>query len=465
MKVIALIVDDDHDFASTMADIVQSSGYETEVAYSPSQALSFLDEKHRFVGIILLDIEFTPGEKINGLDLLEIIRKNYIQIPVVMISGKGTIEAAVRATKLGASNFIEKSIISKDKIKAVLDSSARHISAFSEELEVQKFLASCGIIGKSKQIIQVGDSIIRYGRTDLNVLITGQTGTGKKLVAKALHAISRRSKFPFVTVDIPNIPKELFQSELYGHIKGAFSGAMETKRGLFQEANKGTLFLDEIGDLLIELQSNLLIPIEEKIVRKVGSLQNEEVDIRFISATDKDLIVLMREGRFREQLYHRLRECEIYIPPLSERREDISEIINHYCQKHNNDFSEYKFFSNDTIEFLTDYNWRGNVRELVNFLKLILQTTQKDKIEISDVKKVLGNNHNNSVQYQIPVFAADRTLKEDLAEVDKKKIEATLAQCNGNVSKSAALLGISRETLHNKIRRYNIDVSFFRKKN
>ncbi|HOQ49300.1 MAG TPA: helix-turn-helix domain-containing protein, partial [Candidatus Kapabacteria bacterium] len=198
---------------------------------------------------------------------------------------------------------------------------------------------------------------------------------------------------------------------------------------------------------------------------KVGSLQNEEVDIRFISATDKDLIVLMREGRFREQLYHRLRECEIYIPPLSERREDIPEIINHYCQKHNNDFSEYKFFSNDTIDFLTDYAWRGNVRELVNFLKLILQTTQKDKIEISDVKKVLSSNHYNSVQYQIPVFATDRTLKEDLAEVDKKKIEATLAQCNGNVSKSAALLGVSRETLHNKIRRYNIDVSIFRKKN
>jgi len=464
MKVIALIVDDDHDFASTMADIVQSFGYDTAVAYSPSQALSFLDEKHRFVGIILLDIEFAPGEKTNGLDLLEIIRKNYLQIPVVMISGKGTIEAAVRATKLGASNFIEKSIISKDKIKAVLDSSSRHISAFSEELEVQKFLASCGIIGKSKQILQVGDSIIRYGRTDLNVLITGQTGTGKKLVAKALHTISRRSKFPFVTVDIPNIPKDLFQSELYGHVKGAFSGAMETKRGLFQEANKGTLFLDEIGDLLIELQSNLLIPIEDKIVRKVGSIQNEEVDIRFISATDKDLITLMHEGRFREQLYHRLRECEIYIPPLSERREDIPEIINHYCQKHNNDFSEYKFFSNDTIDFLTEHNWSGNVRELVNFLKLILQTTQKDKIEISDVKKVLSTNHNN-VQYQIPVFATDRTLKEDLAEVDKKKIEATLAQCNGNVSKSAALLGVSRETLHNKIRRYNIDVSLFRKKN
>ncbi len=464
MKVTVLIVDDNSEFASTMADIVETFGYEAAVAYSPSEALAYLDEKHRFVGIILLDIEFAPGEQTNGLDLLEIIRKNYIQIPVVMISGKGTIESAVRATKLGAVNFIEKSILSKEKIKAVLDSSARHVSASLEELEIQKFLSSCGIIGKSKKILDVGDSIIRFGRTDLNVLITGETGTGKKLVAKALHSVSRRAKFPFITVDIPNIPKELFQSELYGHIKGSFSGAMETKRGLFQEAHKGTLFLDEIGDLLLELQSNLLIPIEEKIVRKVGSLQNEEVDIRFISATDKDLMQLMKEGRFREQLYHRLRECEIYIPPLSERREDIPEIINHYCQKHNADFADYKYFSDDTIEFLTQYTWRGNVRELQNFLKVVLQTTQKDKIEITDVQKVLNNNHNKTIQVQIPVITTDRTLKEDLAEVDKKKIEATLAQCNGNVSKSAAILGISRETLHNKIRRYNIDVSQFRKK-
>lgn len=464
MKVTALIVDDNAEFASTMADIVETFGYEAAVAYSPSEALAYLDEKHRFVGIILLDIEFAPGERTNGLDLLEIIRKNYIQIPVVMISGKGTIESAVRATKLGAVNFIEKSILSKEKIKAVLDSSARHVSASLEELEIQKFLNSCGIIGKSKKILEVGDSIIRYGRTDLNVLITGETGTGKKLVAKALHSVSRRSKFPFITVDIPNIPKELFQSELYGHIKGAFSGAMETKRGLFQEAHKGTLFLDEIGDLLLELQSNLLIPIEEKIVRKVGSLQNEEVDIRFISATDKDLMQLMKEGRFREQLYHRLRECEIYIPPLSERREDIPEIINHICQKHNADFNDYKYFADDTIDFLTHYTWNGNVRELQNFLKVVLQTTQKDRIELSDVQKVLNNNHNKTIQVQIPVLTTDRTLKEDLAEVDKRKIEATLAQCNGNVSKSAAILGISRETLHNKIRRYNIDVSQFRKK-
>lgn len=465
MKIKALIVDDNPEFAATMADIIHSFGYEADSVGSPSAALEYLDENHRNIGIILLDIEFGPSEKTNGLDLLEVLRQNYISIPVVMISGKGTIESAVRATKLGAVNFIEKSIITKDKIKSVLDSAVKRMSATSEEIEIQKFLSASGLIGKSKKIIEIGDSIIRYGRTDLNVLITGETGTGKKLVAKAIHSISRRSKFPFITVDIPNIPRELFQSELFGHNRGAFSGATETKKGLFQEANKGTLFLDEIGDLLPELQSNLFIPIEEKVVRKVGSLQNEEVDIRFISATDKDLISAMKDSRFREQLYHRLRECEIRLPSLSERQDDIPDIIAHYCQKHNNDFNELKYFSDDAISFLCEQSWHGNVRELASVVRVALQTSLKERVEQLDISKIVSKVADKSeAPAQATVVTNDRTLKEDLQELDKKKIEATLLQCFGNVSKSAALLGVSRETLHHKIRRYEIDVASFRKK-
>lgn len=465
MKIKVLIVDDNHEFAATMTDIVRSFGYDADSVNSPGDAIAYLDENNRNIGIILLDIEFAPGEKLNGLDLLEILKRNYIQIPVVMISGKGTIESAVRATKLGAANFIEKSIITKEKIKSVLDSSIRSNSASSEEVEIQKFLSASGLIGKSKRLVEIGDSIIRYGRTDLNVLITGETGTGKKLVAKALHSISRRAKFPFITVDIPNIPKELFQSELFGHNRGSFSGATETKKGLFQEANKGTLFLDEIGDLAPELQSNLFIPIEEKVVRKVGSLQNEEVDIRFISATDKDLLEAMKESKFREQLYHRLRECEIHLPSLADRQEDVPDIIAYYSQKHNNDFNELKYFSDSAVELLTEKKWSGNVRELASVVRVVMQTSQKEQIEVNDLIKIFNNSsHKESYSILSANISSDRTLKEDLAEVDKKKIESTLLQCNGNVSKSAALLGVSRETLHNKIRRYEIQVQNFRKK-
>lgn len=463
MKV--LIIDDNADFGATIADIVQSFGYDTYYIDSPEQALAYMDRNNRNIGIVLLDIEFGIGVEMNGLDILENFRRQYPNIPVVMISGKGTIETAVRATKLGAVNFIEKSIISKEKIKSVLDSAGYRLSNKGEAAEILRFTAHHGLIGKSKAMLEVGDNIIRFGRTDLNVLITGETGTGKKLVAKAIHAVSRRNKYPFVTVDIPNIPKDLFQSELFGHTKGAFSGATETKRGLFHEANKGTLFLDEIGDLSSDLQSNLFIPIEEKVVRRVGSVQSEEVDIRFVSATDKDLLDAMRDNKFREQLYHRLRECEIHLPPLSERIEDIPEIISYYSQKHNLEFEESKFISPSAIDFLSDRSWPGNVRELASVIKVAMQTSSKEQVDVTDFTRIIsnfsGSQNPSSNSGQMNVFP-DRTLKEDLAEADKKKIESTLMKCSGNVSKSAALLGVSRETLHNKIRRYEINVQSFR---
>jgi len=464
---IVLIADDNHDFCSTIADIVQSNGYETHTIQNPEEALNYLDKNNKKVGVLLLDIEFGPDTKLTGIDVLEQSRRKYPAIPLVMITGKGTIDTAVKATKLGAINFIEKSILTKEKLGNVLDSAMERYNYKGEAQEIQKFLEMNGIIGKSKVMLDVGDSIIRFGRTDLNVLISGETGTGKKLIAKALHTVSRRSKYPFVTVDIPNIPKELFQSELFGHNKGSFSGAIENKKGLFQQAHKGTLFLDEIGDLTLDLQSNLFIPIEEKSIRKVGSVETEDLDVRFITATDKDLVYAMKESKFREQLYHRLRECEISIPPLRERKEDIPDIINHYLFRHNDEFGESKHFSPSAIEFMMEKEWPGNVRELSSVIRVSLQTSKSDELEIADIDKIIASSSFGNLvpEHQGEVLISnDRTLKEDLAEVDKKKIEATLERCKGNVSKSAAQLGISRETLHNKIRRYEINIQLYRVK-
>ncbi len=461
-----LVVDDNVDFCTTIAEIVTSLGFETHTLHLPTDAINYIDRHASEINLILLDIEFGTGVKLTGLDVLEHSRRRFPQIPVVMISGKGSIETAVRATKLGAINFIEKSIVSKDKIKSVLDSAIEKLGTDGESKEILKFLNSNGIIGKSKVLIEIGDSIIRYGRTDLNILITGETGTGKRLVAKAIHNVSRRVKGQFVTVDIPNIPKELFQSELFGHTKGAFSGATETKTGLFQKANRGTLFLDEIGDMSLDLQSNLFIPLEEKYVRKIGSIENEAVDIRFLSATDRDLIVAMKENKFREPLYHRLRECEIFLPPLRERAEDIVEIVNYYTKYHNEQYSEFKVFSPSALEFLSEQKWYGNVRELSSVVRVILQTVKGNEIEVRELHKMIkpniGSLDSDTKPYN--VLSEDRTLKEDLAQVDKKKIESTLDRVNGNVSKAAALLAISRETLHNKIRKYEIEVSNFRVK-
>ncbi len=457
-----LIADDNLEFSGTISELVESFGYKTTITNNPLSTMEYFFKNNNQINAVFLDIEFGINEEIDGLDLLEKFRKSNPTIPVVMISGKGTIESAVRATKLGASNFIEKSLISKDKIRDLLETLFK--TEGNEQLDtIIKFLNSNGIIGKSKAIIEVGDAIVRYGRTDLNVLIIGETGTGKKLVAKALHSISRRAKSSFVTVDIPNITKELFQSELFGHIKGSFTGATETKKGLFHEANRGTLFLDEIGELPLDLQSNLFLPLEEKYIRKVGSTQQEEIDIRFVSATDKNLINSMKDGKFREQLYHRLRECEIELPSLSKRKEDIPEIIEHYLQKHNIDYSDNKIFVPSAIEFLSEQNWPGNVRELSSMIKRVCQTTQKEQIETNDILKNMGHRPDINVPVMIS-FTEGLTLKEDAEKHNKLKIEETLKSCNGNVSKSASLLGVSRETLHNKIKKYDIDTQQFRAK-
>jgi len=463
---LVLIADDNLDFCSTIADIVQSFEYETHTIQDPEEALLYLEKNSKRVGTLLLDIEFGPEARLNGIDVLEQCRRHYPALPVVMITGKGTIETAVKATKLGAINFIEKSILTKEKLKEVLSSAMERHLYKGEAKEIQKYLELHGIIGKSKVMIELGDSLIRFGRTDLNVLISGETGTGKKLVARAMHAVSRRSKYPIVTVDIPNIPRELFQSELFGHNKGSFSGATDTKKGLFHQAHKGTLFLDEIGDLSLDLQSSLFIPIEEKLIRKVGSIETEDLDIRFMSATDKDLVFAMKESKFREQLYHRLRECEIVVPPLRDRREDIEEIIEFYLAKHNYEFEEGKAFSPSAIEYMTERDWPGNVREMSSVIRVVLQTSTNEQIEVADINRITSNSSYASAtdEHGDVLLSSARTLKEDLAEVDKKKIESTLERCEGNVSKAAALLGISRETLHNKVRRYGVNTQLFRVK-
>ena len=459
-----LLVDDNPEFTATMADIINGFGWHTHCCSSPEEAFGYLEQHSKKTSLLLLDIEFTTSH-LDGLDALAITVKKYPSLPVIMISGKGTIENAVRATKLGAVNFIEKSNISTDRVKEVLISTLERLAIQSQHHDLLKLIEQQGIIGKSKAILNVADKIILYGKTDLNVLVTGETGTGKKLVAQALHSVSKRGKHGIVTVDIPNIPRELFQSELFGHVKGAFSGAFENKKGLFHEANKGTLFLDEIGDLQLNLQANLLLPIETKKIRKVGSVESESVDVRFISATDRDLLSAMREGKFREQLYHRLRECEITIPPLSERIEDIPLIIDNYTNIHNQEQQDGKSFSPSAIEYLQNHTWKGNVRELISLLRLVLQIVSSPIIEISDLHGITApNSHQISVPTSKDQFSvtSDGLLKDDIARADQMKIVATLQKCNGNVSKAAVQLGISRETLHNKIRRYAINTNEYR---
>ncbi|MFM8568995.1 MAG: sigma-54-dependent transcriptional regulator [Candidatus Kapaibacterium sp.] len=457
-----LIADDNADFCSTLCDIVAVRGWKPASRNTPEDALAYLEGHHRDLSAILLDIEFDHRSALNGLDVLAQSVKKYPSIPVIMISGKGTIETAVRATKLGAVNFIEKSTLSSEHLLDVIASAAERFQSSAQQTEFLATIREHGIIGTSKAIQAVADKIIRYGRTELSVLITGETGTGKKLVAHALHAVSKRAKHACVTVDIPNIPRDLFQSELFGHVRGSFSGALSDKKGLFHHANKGTLFLDEIGDLAPESQANLLLPMEERSIRRVGSIESEDLDIRFISATDKDLPEAMKKGMFREQLYHRLRECEIFLPALHERRDDIPLITEHYVSKHNREHEDQKVISPSAMEYLQSRDWSGNVRELSSVLRVILQTVPRDVIEVSDIHASTTSSHVNDTRLPGNIISVERTRREDLERVDKMKIESMLKTYNGNVSKTAAQLGVSRETLHVKIRKYGINVHEFR---
>lgn len=462
MKV--LIADDNREFCLTLADVVAAEGWQFETRHNPEEALEYLELHHREISVVLLDIEFNHPA-LNGMDVLERSMRNWPHIPVVMITGIGTIDAAVKATRLGAMNFIEKSSIDQARLREVLYTAMERVNTEAASAEMDEVMRKNGIIGRSREMLAIADDVMRYGGTELNVLITGETGTGKKLIAQALHDVSQRRARHFVTVDIPNIPANLFQSELFGHVKGAFSGATESKQGLFQQAHGGTIFLDEIGDMPAELQANLLLPVEDRSVRKLGSVKQEEIDVRFIAATDKDLIEAIRDGRFREQLYHRLRECEIHLPALRERTEDIPQLVDYFVKRHNEKRDDNKVMSPGAYEYMQTLTWPGNIRELENTMKVILQTSRNDTIEVADVSRNIRMTNTEHDGGRGSVFVdSGNTLKEDVERLNKLKIEDVLSSCNGNVSKASNILGISRETLHTRIRKYEIDVEKYRRR-
>ena len=459
MKV--LIVDDNVDFSSTLADIVKSLGLKADTINIPDEAISYMLKEHSNINLILLDVDFGFSERLNGLDLLDIFRRNYPLIPIVMITGRGTIEMAVKATKLGAINFIEKNIISKARIKTIIDTILADRKMSEEDSEVIQFLEQSGIVGKSKAINDLVQNIIRYAKTDLNVLITGNVGTGKKLVATCLHKLSNRSNNELVTVEMPALTNN-YREELFG----SNINANDIKIGLFQKADKGTLFLDDLDDLPFDLQMKLLAPIRDRQVKKVGGENIENLDIRFISATTKDLSFMIKTGSFSEQLYHRLRECEINIPALKTRKEDIPHIVFYYTKQYNQENVRNKFFTPSSIDYLTEQQWNGNVRELNAFVRLCLQTISNDAIEVTELIKLMQIHKPQNKFEDIFTLSSsiEKTLKEDLAGVDKIKIEKILFNANGNVSKAAAMLGISRGMLHIKIKRYNINVKEYKNK-
>ncbi len=444
-----IVVDDEKSIRDSIKMILDYEGYESLFAENGKKALQVIDDEP--VDVVLLDIKM-PG--MDGLEVLDAIRELDADIPVIMISGHGTIETAVEATKKGAYDFLEKPL-DRDKVLVTIRNALRQRKLSQDYREIkEKVETDEQILGKSRAIQKIIELIKRVGPTDARILITGENGTGKELVAKALHRYSKRSDMSFVEVNCAAIPNELLESELFGHEKGAFTGAAARRIGKFEYAHKGTLFLDEIGDMSLTAQAKVLRAIEEGKIERLGSNKIVEVDVRVIAATNQDLHKLIEEGKFREDLFHRLNVIPVHIPPLRERSEDIPELAQAFsdavCRR--NGFPN-KSFDKETIKMLQTYEWRGNVRELRNIVERLVIMSTGNKITPDDLA-LLAPKKKGAIDSIIDTAGTFQEFKDN---AEKEFILHQLEKRGWNVSQTAEDLQIQRSHLYNKIKKYGLE--------
>ncbi len=444
-----LIVDDEKSIRDSLKMILEYEGYETLFAENGKKGLQIIEDEP--VDLVMLDIKM-PG--MDGLEVLDAIREMDADLPVIMISGHGTIETAVESTKKGAYDFLEKPL-DRDKVLVTIRNALRQRKLSQDYREIkEKVETDEEILGSSKAIQNILELVKRVGPTDARILITGENGTGKELVAKALHRYSKRNDMPFVEVNCAAIPNELLESELFGHEKGAFTGAASRRIGKFEFADKGTLFLDEIGDMSLTAQAKVLRAIEEGKIERLGSNKVVEVDVRVITATNKDLHKLIDEEKFREDLYHRLNVIPVHIPPLRERTEDIPVLAQAFadavCKR--NGFPK-KLFEKDVIKQLQTYEWRGNVRELRNIVERLVIMSRGNKITSDDLS-LLAPEKKGPVD---SIINSAGTFQEFKDNAEKEFLRHQLEKRGWNVSQTAEDLQIQRSHLYNKMKKYGLE--------
>jgi len=443
-----LIVDDDANLRVGMSTILEDEGFEVAEAENGRDGIEKLGR-----GVYDLIITDYKMNEMDGLRFLEQLKQEYPSMKVIMVTGFGTIENAVEAMRLGAINYITKPIKPKKLVQVVKEtlhvSDSDEASPEDKEARLEKYHHFHKLVGQSKAMQQVYRRIKEVAATDIPVLIVGESGTGKEMVANAVHEMSQRQKKPFVAVNTGAIPRELVASELFGHLKGAFTGAIADKKGTFEEANEGTLFLDEIGTMSQKVQISLLRVLETQVIERVGSNRSIKVDVRIIAATNENLETMIENNEFREDLYYRLNVFTVELPPLRERKGDISYLSNYYRERFNTELNKnVTGFSPRALEALEAYQWPGNVRELRNIiLRAVLAATNQ-----VDVKHLP-----NSV-VKPGLAKVNITFKPGVAlsEVEKTMIIQTLKAVKGNKLKAATVLGISRRSLYNKLEEYNI---------
>jgi len=443
-----LIVDDDQNIRKILRDLLDKEGFNVLTASDVDKALPLIDAKD--LDIIVTDLKM-PGK--SGMDLLTLCHEKRPAVPVIMITAFGNVEAAVAAMKKGAYDFITKPFDENELLNVIekaISESEMNKELISTYFDKETHFSQ--IIGKTPVIRQVLQTVQKIAPTDSTVLITGETGVGKELIALEIHSGSQRRDHPFVKVNCAAIPETLLESDLFGHEKGAFTGAITTKPGRFEIAHKGTIFLDEIGEMPLHLQAKLLGAIQDKSFDRVGGLKTIKVDIRIIAATNQDLQSAVQSGKFRSDLFYRLNVVPIHIPSLRERKDDLIPLVGYFLKKFTGKyFKKINNVSPEIMATFSNYNWPGNIRELENVLERMVLMSETDTLTLDQLPA--------EIRGAILTVEAS-TLKEKVNTIsqmtEKQMIIDALNKTNQNRTKAAKSLGISRRTLQNKIKEYGL---------
>ena len=445
-----LIVDDEPGIRDTLRGVLEDEGFEVDAVASGEACLNAVQKKS--FACVLLDIWL--GKGIDGLDTLKQLRERGNDAAVVMISGHGNIETAVKSTKLGAFDFIEKPLSLEKTVVTVKNAIRQRELERSNRQMIGELAEKYAMVGESVAMRALRKQIEIVAPSDGRVLISGESGTGKELVARAIHAQSKRAGSPFVEINSAAIPEDLVESELFGHAKGAFSGATTTKKGKFEIADGATIFLDEIGDMSPRVQAKMLRVLEEQRFEPVGSNTPVTVDVRVISATNKRLEDLIENGNFRPDLFYRLNVIPFQIPPLRERLEDVPVLVEHFNRRFSADYGKKpKTFTEDALETLQKHQWFGNVRELKNTIERVVIMTSKSKISASDLPELGTSDEKPASSFRFPSFKAATDAYH------REFILHKLAEFDGNVSRAAEEMGVDRSHLYRRMRNLGIHVN------
>lgn len=453
-KVHLLLIDDEKNYLLVLETLLAEAGYTVTALNDPETALAFLEESE--VDIVITDMKMP---RISGREVLERVKKNWPHIPVLIMTAFGSIESAVEAMRYGAFNYITKPF-SNDELLLSIQNAAELARAHRQYRLLRESLedryGKHQIIGRSRSIRDMLALVDRAGPSRATVLITGESGTGKELVARAIHFSSPRSQEPFISVNCMALSPGILESELFGHEKGSFTGAIAMRRGRFEQADGGTLFLDEIGELTPELQVKLLRVLQERRFERVGGSEEIEVDIRIVAATNKDLMPLVQSGTFREDLYYRLNVVHIPLPPLRERREDIPLLVAHFTEKAAKENSiEPKTFSTQALNHLLGYEWPGNIRQLQNVVERCLVLVPGEVITLEDLPPEIRDEE-SQFKSAVDLLPVQLDLADTLEGIEAALIRRALVRADFIQAKAAELLGISKSLMQYKLKKYSI---------